>query len=167
MEQAFKFDGGKPRTDLLPVKPLLEIARVLEFEAEKYGERHWEAGMDWERPYAATLRHLFAWQGGETADPETGLNHLAHAACELLFLLEYAATGAGTDNRPLQHSPDENITMGDLYAKYCDKEWDGEPCLACALDKFIPNLSNYLCGALPCDECANVLLKDFKKMPSM
>lgn len=95
-----KFDGGKPRTDLLPVKPLLEISKVLECGAAKYGERHWEAGMEWERPYAATLRHLFAWQSGETEDPETGLNHLAHAACELLFLLEYAATGAGEDNRP-------------------------------------------------------------------
>ena len=95
-----KFDGGKHRTDLLPVRPLLEISKVLEFGAAKYGERHWEAGMDWERPYAATLRHLFAWQSGETADPETGLNHLAHAACELLFLLEYAATGIGVDNRP-------------------------------------------------------------------
>lgn len=56
-----KFDGGKPRTDLLPVKPLLEISKVLECGAAKYGERHWEAGMEWERPYAATLRHLFAW----------------------------------------------------------------------------------------------------------
>lgn len=134
-----KRDGGKPRTDLLPVKPLLEIARVLEFGADKYGERHWEAGMDWERPYAATLRHLFAWQNGETADLETGLNHLAHAACELLFLLEYAATGAGTDNRPLQQhtqpelecvdasknepvSPAVDMTMGELYAKYGYKE---------------------------------------------
>lgn len=98
-QQAIKADSEKVRLELLPVRPLLDVGKVLTFGAKKYEARNWEKGFAWSRPYAAALRHLFAWWSGETYDKETGLNHLAHAACELLFLLEYAATGAGKDNR--------------------------------------------------------------------
>lgn len=108
--QAVKYDADKPRTDLLPVRPLIDISNVLTFGAHKYQPRNWEKGFDWERAYGAALRHLFAWQAGEDADPETGLNPLAHAACEILFLLEFTHTGAGQDNRP--KADRENISYG-------------------------------------------------------
>jgi len=95
-----KHDKAKNRTDLLPTRPLLDVADVLTFGAGKYGDRNWEAGIDWGRCYGAALRHLFAWQAGETLDPESGLNHLAHAACSLLFLLEYSRTHNELDDRP-------------------------------------------------------------------
>lgn len=97
---AVKADGGKRRLDLLPVGPLLDIADVLTFGANKYADRNWERGFPFSRPYAAALRHMLAWWSGETNDPETGLNHLAHAATNIMFLLEYAHTGAGEDDRP-------------------------------------------------------------------
>lgn len=84
-----KHDGSKPRTDLLPTAPLFAIADVLGFGAKKYAAHNWRAGLEYQRVYGAILRHLFAWQEGEDLDPETGLNHLAHAGCELLFLLEF------------------------------------------------------------------------------
>jgi len=99
-EGAKKSDDGKVRLDLLPVQPLLDIGQVLTFGADKYAERNWEKGFDWSRPYAATLRHLFAWWNGEDKDPETGLSHLAHAACEVMFLQEFEHAGKGNDNRP-------------------------------------------------------------------
>jgi hypothetical protein len=34
---------------------------------------------------------MLAWNDGESVDPETGISHLAHAACNLLFLLDYEA----------------------------------------------------------------------------
>lgn len=68
--------------------------------AEKYGERNWERGIAWSRVFAAALRHLWAWWRGENADPETGLPHLAHAACNLLFLLAYHRRQIGPDDRP-------------------------------------------------------------------
>jgi hypothetical protein len=40
-----------------------------------------------ERYFAALMRHLTAWWDGERADPESGLHHLAHAGCCLLFLI--------------------------------------------------------------------------------
>jgi hypothetical protein len=94
-----KGDGGKPRTDLLPPVPLLRIAEVLGYGARKYAPHNWRKGADWGRIYAALVRHLFAWLDGEDLDPETGMSHLAHAGCEMLFLLEITEKGIGTDDR--------------------------------------------------------------------
>lgn len=59
--------------------------------------------MAWSRVYAAALRHLLAWWGGEDEDPETELSHLAHAACCVVFLVAYQGRGVGVDDRP--HRP--------------------------------------------------------------
>lgn len=95
-----KFDDGKPRYDLLPPEMLEAAAAVLTYGANKYGERNWEAGMAWGRPFAALMRHMWAWWRGEDSDPETGYSHLWHALCCIAFLVAYEARGAGTDDRP-------------------------------------------------------------------
>jgi hypothetical protein len=41
----------------------------------------------------------FAYIGGEDKDPETGLSHIAHAACCLFFILEFEETHKEFDNR--------------------------------------------------------------------
>lgn len=94
-----KFDGGKVRMDLLPWDALWEVARVLTFGAEKYDAHNWRGGMKWSRLVGAAIRHLTAWAMGQGKDPETGLSHLSHAACCVLFLLAYEQTGSGTDDR--------------------------------------------------------------------
>jgi hypothetical protein len=82
-----KDDAGKTRWDLVPWEVMDEVARVLTKGAAKYGDDNWELVPDWGRRYfAATLRHLMAWQRGESLDQETGEAHLAHAICCLLFL---------------------------------------------------------------------------------
>lgn len=112
-EPGLKFDAGKIRLDLLPVIPLEEIGKVLTFGAKKYSERNWEKGFSWSRPYGAALRHIFAFWRGEKYDPETGLHHLAHAACCILFLLEFdLASGAGKDDRPNKDPFSENLPPG-------------------------------------------------------
>lgn len=85
---------------MLPLSPLLEIAAVFEFGRQKYGFESWRKGFAWLRIISACLRHIWAWVGGEDLDPESGLPHLAHAAANLLFLLEYQAAGIGDDDRP-------------------------------------------------------------------
>lgn len=94
-----KDDHGKPRMDLLPPELLDAVANVLTFGATKYGDRNWEAGMDWGRCYAALMRHMNAWWSGEETDPETGMSHLWHAACCLTFLIAYESRGVGNDDR--------------------------------------------------------------------
>ena len=95
-----KWDSNKLRYDLVPVEPLRLLAAVLTFGAAKYADRNWEGGFDWSRVYAALQRHLNAWWGGESIDSETGLSHLAHAACCLFFLMEFEARSTGHDDRP-------------------------------------------------------------------
>ena len=96
---AKKNDTGKPRWDLLPFDALNSVAQVLEFGANKYAARNWEKGLDWGRLLAAALRHLSAWARGHNTDEESGLPHLAHAACCVLMLLASVQRGVGTDSR--------------------------------------------------------------------
>lgn len=112
MTEAMKYDGEKVRLDLLPVEPIIDIGKVLTYGARKYSERNWEKGLAWSRCYAAALRHLLAWQNSETNDPETGLNHLAHAACEILFLLEFSRTHNELDDRPGTLNPSRRLLPG-------------------------------------------------------
>lgn len=97
--KGLKFDAEKPRVDLLPTFPLMQVAKVLTFGANKYAADNWRAGISYRRLYAATLRHLFAWNDGEDLDPETQLNHIDHAICELLFLRQMIESKPELDDR--------------------------------------------------------------------
>jgi hypothetical protein len=97
-----KDDAGKMPWHLLPYDAIEQVAAVLRYGEAKYGARNWEAGMSWSRPFAAGLRHLTAWWRGEDVDAESGLPHLAHAACCVLFLLAYQLRRQGeNDDRPM------------------------------------------------------------------
>ena len=105
MTEATKHDGDKCAMDLIAPELLEAVGDVLKFGAGKYASRNWEKGMAWGRCYGAALRHLNAWhaahlRGESGKDPESGLSHLAHAACCISFLLAYEARGIGTDDRP-------------------------------------------------------------------
>jgi hypothetical protein len=97
-----KFDDDKTRLELLSVPAEEAVARVLTFGAKKYGDRNWENGLKYSRLYGAAKRHINAWWNGEKFDPETGENHLAHAACCVQMLLHYEETGTFTafDDKP-------------------------------------------------------------------
>lgn len=94
-----KHDDGKPRLDLLPPLALDEVAKVLMFGAKKYDSWNWAKGMEWHRNPAAAMRHSKAFLMGEDLDPETGLCHMAHAACDALFATEYYLRKLGKDDR--------------------------------------------------------------------
>lgn len=96
---AVKYDDGKPDLSLLPPEALFAIAEVFTFGAKKYAPDNWRGGFAYRRVFAALLRHLLAWLRGEDKDPETGLAHLAHAGCNLMFLLTFVITKTGTDDR--------------------------------------------------------------------
>jgi hypothetical protein len=61
-----------------------EVVQVLEFGAKKYAPDNWKH-VEGHRYDDALLRHVQAYMGGEMNDPETGLHHLAHATCCILF----------------------------------------------------------------------------------
>jgi hypothetical protein len=83
-----KHDYGKPDWSLMPWDALGPVVDVLMFGAEKYGPESWRDVPDAPRRYwSAAQRHLIAHIQGEMSDEESGLPHLAHAACCVLFLL--------------------------------------------------------------------------------
>jgi hypothetical protein len=98
--EGVKHDGEKVRLDLIPHELIFGVGNILSFGADKYGARNWELGMNWGRPFAAMMRHMWAWWRGEKLDPETGKSHLWHAACCVAFLMAYEERGIGTDDRP-------------------------------------------------------------------
>lgn len=88
MTEGVKLDSGKRRWSLLPRGTVPQVVDVLEYGARKYAPDNWQKVPDARRRYYdAAHRHIEAWWGGETRDPETGLHHLAHATCCLLFLI--------------------------------------------------------------------------------
>jgi hypothetical protein len=94
-----KHDADKPPVDLLDPEAMLAIAAVLGFGARKYAAHNWRNGIAWSRLYAAVQRHLLAFWMGEEVDPESGLPHLAHASCGLMFLSWHAAHRRDLDDR--------------------------------------------------------------------
>lgn len=99
-DTGMKLDSGKAPWHLVPYDALEDVVAVLNYGATKYSPRNWENGMAWSRVFAATMRHLTAWWSGEDNDKETGLSHLAHAACCIMFLLAYNKRRTGTNDRP-------------------------------------------------------------------
>lgn len=98
-ERAPKLDAGKPRLDLIAPDMLRAVGRVMAFGAKKYAAWSWTKGKEWSKDYAAAMRHITSWAGGEDLDPESGEPHLAHAICDITFLLVSQLRGLGTDDR--------------------------------------------------------------------
>lgn len=90
LTEGTKYDDDRLRADLWSITALEETAKVLTYGAEKYEVYNWAKGIKYSRVYGALLRHLWAWWRREENDAETGLNHLAHAMCCLMFLLHYS-----------------------------------------------------------------------------
>lgn len=90
-----KYDTNKPEFSLIPTFALEEVAKVLTYGAnKKYARDNWKHVEDGAYRYLnAAYRHLNAYNRGEKADPDTGLNHLAHCMCCLLFILDADVSG--------------------------------------------------------------------------
>jgi len=107
-----KDDDEKVRLDLIPPEAIFAVGNVLTFGAKKYGDRNWEKGMSWSRVFAALMRHMWSWWGGQQPtstnfafgdlDPETRFSHLWHALACLTFLVAFEERSAlrTHDDRP-------------------------------------------------------------------
>ena len=92
------------RTDLLPPDVLEALADHYGRGAQKYADRNWEGGYAWSLSYAAMVRHLLAWWGGEdtiTDDPLfEGVSHLDAVVWHAVALRAFELREIGTDDRP-------------------------------------------------------------------
>ena len=70
--------------DLLPSGALKEIAKVLKEGSLKYSAHNWRKGLSYRDTYNHLSNHLLNWiEGGS-------IEELSHAACNILFLLEFS-----------------------------------------------------------------------------
>ena len=82
-----KDDDHKVRFDLVTPHFTAAMARVMTHGAKKYGPNTWQSTPEFRARYIAALhRHINAFQQYEDNDPDSGESHLAHAACNLMFL---------------------------------------------------------------------------------
>lgn len=88
MEGFKKDDTGKVMASLVSPEYILGTAKVLTFGAKKYGVDNWKEATDADiqRYRDALLRHLYAYLSGELMDPESGIEHLYHVSCNVMFL---------------------------------------------------------------------------------
>lgn len=95
-ESGRKYDNGKVRFELYPIDAYEGCAKVLTFGAQKYADNEWKLVPNAKnRYYGALIRHLNAQKlhfdsgkDGLALDSESGLPHLDHAQCCLIFLRE-------------------------------------------------------------------------------
>lgn len=120
MNEGRKDDGlggtgnQKLRYDLIPVRPLADLAEVYTVGAAKYTDRNWESGIKWSRILGAMFRHLEAFRAGELRDQESGCYHLASVAWGAFALLEYTRTHPDLDDRILFKQVDEEMVNAEL-----------------------------------------------------
>jgi len=83
-----KHDTGKPMVSLVESEFILGVAEVLTMGAKKYAIDNWKLMTDEDirRVKDSLLRHTLAYTSGELIDKESGLSHLYHAGCNLMFL---------------------------------------------------------------------------------
>lgn len=87
--QDAKADAGKPILTLVPPQIMFEIEKVREYGNAKYGDPDNWKKVSPDRYWEALIRHVFAaWNDFRKVDPESGLKHLSHIACNAAFLLQ-------------------------------------------------------------------------------
>lgn len=96
-----KDDSGKTRYELLPWDSLKQVADVFGYGADKYFDNSWRTqdAATYNRTFGSVMRHLTEWQMGQDVDPESGLNHLAHAVSQLLILMYVEKHNPDKDDR--------------------------------------------------------------------
>ena len=88
--QTAKSDAGKPTYTLVPPAILDGIEAVRAYGNRKYHDPDNWRQVEPQRYWEACLRHArAAWNDYTAKDPESGLLHIEHMACNLAFLLQF------------------------------------------------------------------------------
>lgn len=89
--EAVRHNQDKLRVDLIPTELIEEVAKVFTFGAKKYSPNNWKGFTKEQQDeiLGSLLRHILEYQKGNKLDSESGLHHLAHAACNIAFILYF------------------------------------------------------------------------------
>lgn len=94
-----KFDGAKPRVDLIPVEFEIMLARAFQFGVSKYGEHNYREGILFQKLLAAAKRHTLLELAGVKIDDESKLPHWALAGASLAMYAFMKYNRPEMDNR--------------------------------------------------------------------
>lgn len=88
-DQTAKADAGKPQLTLVPRRIFWDIAAIRMYGNEKYKDPENWRQVSAERYRDAAFRHFLCYLDDPAGvDPESGLPHLWHLACNVAFLCE-------------------------------------------------------------------------------
>jgi hypothetical protein len=77
----------KSRWDLLPFSALELAAEVMARGCGIHRNNDGWKEVPIDSHFASLMRHISAWRRGDKYDNVTGLHHMSHAACRVLFIL--------------------------------------------------------------------------------
>lgn len=99
--KGLRYNKDKIPLDLISEEFENQLAKVLAFGKIKYSAHNWRKGLPWSETLASAKRHISSFNDPAKSDydEETGIHHLAHAACNLMFLLEFVQTHPELDDR--------------------------------------------------------------------
>jgi hypothetical protein len=91
-DQSAKADAGKLPISLCPTQIIRDIAVVRAYGNKKYGSSdNWKT-VEMRRYVDALLRHALEFvDNPESVDPESGIPHYKHMACNMAFICEMMA----------------------------------------------------------------------------
>ena len=139
-DQKIKADAGKRRLSLVPAQIIYDIAEVREYGIEKYGDTDSWLRVEIERYKDAAYRHWLAYLADpDIVDPESGINHYKHLACNVAFICEL-------EKQRAELSSDKIIEKH--KQKTCEHEW----IVVCAE-------SNEAVAVMKCKKCGKKTLR--------
>lgn len=102
-----KLGQKKPQMHLIPPVANVYEAKVMKTGADKYGPFNWRKDKIALSTYiSALLRHLHAFQDGETYDVDSGQPHMAHVRANTGIILDAMEEGMAIDDRHDGHAGD-------------------------------------------------------------
>lgn len=93
-DQTAKADSGKLQLSLVPTQIIKDVAEVRMYGNKKYGDPdNWKT-VDVRRYIDALLRHTLEFvRNLDSVDPESGIAHYKHMACNMAFICEMMGGG--------------------------------------------------------------------------
>ena len=86
------------RYDLIPIRGLEEVHKVLNSKLDKHAIGEWKHGFKWSEVLSSLKKHLMAFEKGEDYTPENNLS-IAEVAVNALILAEYFSINPAGDDR--------------------------------------------------------------------
>ena len=111
-KKADRFNAGKVEFDDLPLMGLVEVAKVGAYGRNKYAKHNWRGEAPTSQYINCALRHIFKFVYGEQRDAESSQKHIAHAAWNLLTLLEKETLKADVNDLFYKES---KITLDEIF----------------------------------------------------